>query len=222
MNLGVVTIGESARATFKLTNTSDKALELSLGRPSCGCLSARLGTERVESKASVDLVLVLSEGTQGAGLLRGRVALGIVGCAADPVVFEATALVEGMNTDPYSLRFPANLSGLSPEPIRGEIVLGPDRRGCKVRIVGVNLKHAAEQGGRFIEIGTPVLGDIEDMTSHLRCPFHIPVAIIAGRRPQPSGFDVRIIYQIAERTADHHLRLLVFPDAMVPPAGTFH
>ncbi len=216
-DLGVVMLGGSARAVFTLTNVGEKPVDLSLGRPSCSCLSADLSENRVEPHGSVQLALALGAAGERAGKQGGSVAVGVVGSDQARIVVQAVAMLEGMKTDPYSLPLPASLVGFSAPPIRGEIVFGENRRDSDVKMMDIVLTDSRKtQGDRLFELMPPVLGKVEKMESHLRRRFQIPVSIVVGARPEPRFYNVRLTYRIGERTADHVLEMLLFPRATTP------
>jgi hypothetical protein len=215
-DLGIFAPGEPAQAVFALYNAKDEPLELALGAPSCGCVSAKLSKERLEPRETAELRLVLSDAGGGAGRRSGSVAVGVVGLRQPSVTCTAIGILEGIQTDRYSLRLPPNLAGFSPAPISGELVMGPARREDEARILAVLLK---DNGERFLQLGAPVIGKAENMGSYLRRRFEIPVTLGPGKRPDSREYDARITYQIAGRTADQRVPLFVFPEVTVPPTA---
>ncbi len=215
-DLGIVLLGESARAVFTLSNVTDSPLDLSLGRPSCGCLSARLSARRLEPSGCVELTLVLSEAGEGCGKIGGEVMVGVVG-SDHMLFFRAQGIVEGMRTEPYVLRLPTDLAGFSPEAIRGEIILGPDRRGADVRITDVALNDPLalkkQEGNHLLDLGPPIVREVEDFGTHLRRRFEIPLALARTNDLGARMFEVRVTYRVGDRSAHHHLRLPMFPEA---------
>jgi Peptidase C39 family/Protein of unknown function (DUF1573) len=221
-DLGTVKLGESAKAVFTLSNTSKSGIDLSLGQPSCNCLGVSLSKERLMPGEASELSILLSQGGgERSGYLGGRVAVGIKGMEKKGFFFEVTGIAEGMKVDDYALRLPADRSGFSPEPLRGEIDLGTDRREVEVKIVDAVVKTFGRPSS--FKLGAPVLSDLEAVeTTHLRRRFQIPVVLLPGTDQVTSGmYGVQITYRIGDRTADFGLRVMIFPAATIP-APTSH
>jgi len=214
-NLGVVRLGDEARAVFTVANATERTLELRLGAPTCGCLRAELGKDGLEAGESAELELVLRGGDGSAGPTSASVDLGTVE-PESRYVFFAEAVVEGMRSTPYSMRLPADLTRFSPEPVSGEIVLGAEHSDTAVSVEPVECQGAKANA---IEFGEPVLSPLEKLGSHARFRFQIPVRLTDQKRPATNAYPARIVYHIGDRTDEHFVTLNVFPRSEEPMSG---
>jgi hypothetical protein len=206
-DLGLIKVGQEARATFTLSNTTDHPLRLTMGRPSCGCMNALLNNDVVDPHESVNLEVVLTGGKAYVGPREGSVTVGIEG-TDDVLLFTAKGMIEGMRTTSYSLSYPEDLKGFVPDSLLGEIVVAVGNTDSEVAIRSVEVTGLIKQA---IHLGEPVLHPLEQVGAYSRCKFEIPIRL--DGRPETGTYPMLLTYSIDNRVGDHGVPLRVFPRA---------
>ena len=216
-DLGTVPPGSEAKAVFTLTNVSTNPVELSLGMPSCGCLSASIDKGMVDPGQSITLRMILSGG-QESGEREAHVQLGVVG-SDEHYNFTVKGLLEGLRAEPYSIRMPSNRTGFQLSPIEGQFIVGIGARdGVSIAEVRVTEDSTGDGSlSRALEFGTPRLFEPMKLPRFEVIRFEIPVSFRSSELPKTGSGRLGIRFQVGKVVSEHSTTVRMFPRAEVAP-----
>jgi hypothetical protein len=210
-DIGVVGPQSQVPATFTVSNSSSRPVDIRVVQTSCACVNATVDDPTLGPGAStVVRTKIHAEETSLPGPLAVEVRVAATDTVGDGgvLVLKLFGVVRGLRTERVFLRVPASLQGWAPEPIRGEFYLDRQVAGnAALEIAEVGwIGRNAPQG---IAFGDPVLSECLDRGDHSVRRVVIPLTVESTARPPSGEYHAVIRYRAGAEEGKHEFPLIV-------------
>lgn len=210
-DIGVVGPQSQVPATFTVSNSSSRAVDIRVVQTSCACVNATVDDPTLGPGAStVVRTKIHAEETSLPGPLAVEVRVAAIDTVGDGgvLVLKLFGVVRGLRTERVFLRVPASLQGWAPEPIRGEFYLDRQVAGnAAIEIAEVGwIGRNAPQG---IAFGDPVISECLDRGDHSVRRVVIPLTVESTARPPSGEYHAVIRYRAGAEEGKHEFPLIV-------------